>query len=575
MSRFFKILITFLLFSLIFIAYFHKSNDLALDLGDQLATGKIILATHQVPKINLFSYTNTQFPYVDMQWFSEVIFYLIFSHFGINGLIILTTIVILLSFGLLYGYAFKKVPFTLLVIVSFLYIRILVERMYVRPEIFSYLFLSVFIFILFRFREKYTRLLYLLIPLELLWVNMHIYFIIGIFVIGCFYIEALYKGFKTKNTQQAISLSVVFFSSLLVCLGNPNTVKGAFYPFTFSSNYAFNVQENASVFTIIMKDPTSVPHSILYFLFTSVTLLLLLLLKKKNIRLVDWLLVVPLIILSYNSIRNFPLFVFGTFTSYLYVCSNIITTLTSEYQKKYNVTKEKINFFISFVLIAFFIWQISIFFQNVNFGLGSTNSNASLITFLRENNIKGPIFNNYDIGFTILYALYPREKVFVNQKPEAYPATFFTSIYYPMLVNQSLFNAMAKKYHFNSIIFTITDNDSLPFLNRIVNDADWKLIYLDPYAVVFVKNTATNKKFSVITQTEYKISDNVSLRDLDNLGYFLSVIGWKEKALAAYEREYAQNQTNCPALHNILYLMDQNNPLSVQYTDDYLAHCQQ
>src|SRR5215469_14751042 len=104
-TRLFKFVITLLLFSLLFIAYFHKSQDLALDLGDQLTLGKIIVSTHHVPRINLFSYTNTQFPYIDMQWLSEVIFYLIFSQFGINGLIILTTVIVLFSFGILYAYA--------------------------------------------------------------------------------------------------------------------------------------------------------------------------------------------------------------------------------------------------------------------------------------------------------------------------------------------------------------------------------------------------------------------------------------------------------------------------------------
>ena len=50
------------------------------------------------------------------------------------------------------------------------------------------------------------------------------------------------------------------------------------------------------------------------------------------------------------------------------------------------------------------------------------------LRFLRTEQLRGPIFNNFDVGGYLIYSLYPRERVYVDNRPEAYPATFFAEI---------------------------------------------------------------------------------------------------------------------------------------------------
>jgi hypothetical protein len=49
-------------------------------------------------------------------------------------------------------------------------------------------------------------------------------------------------------------------------------------------------------------------------------------------------------------------------------------------------------------------------------------------------NLKGPIFNNFDIGSYLIFRLYNKSlpagrQVFVDGRPEAYPASFFQITY--------------------------------------------------------------------------------------------------------------------------------------------------
>lgn len=59
-------------------------------------------------------------------------------------------------------------------------------RFIVRPELASYFFLALYFYILHHYRENKGRLIYLLIPLQILWANMHGFWVIGLFLVWAF-----------------------------------------------------------------------------------------------------------------------------------------------------------------------------------------------------------------------------------------------------------------------------------------------------------------------------------------------------------------------------------------------------
>ena len=84
---------------------------------------------------------------------------------------------------------------------------------------------------------------------------------------------------------------------------------------------------------------------------------------------------------------------------------------------------------------------------------------------------------------------FPKYKVFVDGRPEGYPAQFFTGVYIPSQSDYKNFKEVEKIYGFRTIIFSHTDQTpwGANFLKEVVQDSDWDLVYIDDFMLVFVK----------------------------------------------------------------------------------------
>ena len=118
---------------------------------------------------------------------------------------------------------------------------------------------------------------------------------------------------------------------------------------------------------------------------------------------------------------------------------------------------------------------------------------AGRAEFFKTQNVTGPIFSNYDIGGYLIFNLYP-EKVFVDNRPEAYPARFFQDEYIPMQEDEKIWNEELQKWNFNVIYFQ--RNDLTPwaqqFLITRVRDPLWAPVYVDNYTIIFLRRNEKN-----------------------------------------------------------------------------------
>src|SRR5258708_18846287 len=95
-------------FSYLLLLLFQKDLSLLGDLGRHLKLGQVVVHCLCVPQTNLFSYTNPDFPIVNHEWLGEVIFYLVSTVFGLNGLLIFKMILVITAASLFYSVALKK-----------------------------------------------------------------------------------------------------------------------------------------------------------------------------------------------------------------------------------------------------------------------------------------------------------------------------------------------------------------------------------------------------------------------------------------------------------------------------------
>ncbi len=558
------------------IYFLHPVTNLVGDLGYYLKMGEIIVTTHSVPTTNYLSYTNPNFPFINANWLSEVVFYVFFKFFGGNGLILLGLILAVVSFSLLLRKVYGKYNLLSVLIVSLLYIQVVYERTDIKPEIFSYLLLSFFIFVLYGLKKTNKKLIYILIPLQILWTNLHIFFFLGPITILLFLIDnAIKNKFQIEKSK---TLIIVFLCTLTSTLINPAFIKGALYPLFVMQNYGFKVEENSGFLTAVNS------YTDTTFLFFEISIALLwigILFTWNRLKPIDILLSCMFTFFGLFAVRMFPLFAIGTFIPLVKIASIIVEYLEKK-QKKY--TKSSLaKFEIGIFIVILLILTPSIK-QNIEihgFGFGTIDNAKESIQFMKINKIKGPIYNNYDIGNYLDFSLYPNTKVFVDARPEAYPKSFFDNVYFPMQSSQNVFDKIDQQYNFNVAIVAHTDTSpsGKRFLNNIIKSPNWKMVYLNNTVVIFLKNSKSNQdliKENFIDQNNLKISSNDlnSKNNVRQLVNFFGTVGWEKPWLSMNLKYLDFEPKNCAALQNVTYIYQKrNDPQAPIFINKFLENC--
>ena len=503
-----KILIILSIIALTALIYFQQGDFTSLDLGRHLKNGQIVWSQPGVLFTNFYSYTDTNFPFINHHWLSGVVFWLLYL---IGGFKILTLLNILLGVAavlIVFRLAARKANFWLAAILSLPVILILSERVDVRPEMFSYIFIALVYYLTEDFRANgYGKKLLWLAPIFLVWVNLHIYFFIGLFLISLAMLEQIILHFKdffrAASARKFLYITLLSWAATLL---NPNFIKGLLYPFNIFKKYGYDIVENKSPFYLetLMTDYNILIFKILLGLLILSFILFFVIKRKLNFY--QLVLAAVFSVFACLYIRNLPLF--GLI---------ILPIMARNYFAAMRNFKEKpikTEMIILALVFAVYVLTSSLIvcdnlgekkFLNKNFGLGMSPASLQSIKFYRDNDLAGPIFNNYDFGGALIFWLYPRERVFVDNRPEAYSVDFFSQIYKPMMNDSDKWNEYSEKYKINLIYVSHTDSTpwSQKFLAARLHDDNWPLIYFDDYTVIMVKNNETNK----VPVEKYKIDD--------------------------------------------------------------------
>lgn len=197
------------------------------------------------------------------------------------------------------------------------------------------------------------------------------------------------------------------------------------------------------------------------------------------------------------------------------------------------------------------------------FGFSVPNGLERAADFVKKNKIEGPMFNNFDIGGYLIWKLYPQEKVFVDNRPEAYSVKFFSEVYKPMQEDKEKWAEFSEQYGINFIFFGHTDATpwGQAFLKNIVKDPVWRMIYLNENAVIFLKDTKINSPLvsrsafseekSIERTAEFLKDANGNKADVNLvLSRFFYNINWRKSSLYFSEETIKADPQNRQAYLN-------------------------
>lgn len=464
----------------IFLACLSTNYDY--DLFARLIVGERFVEQGILPFKDFLSYTPTH-PWYDHEWGSGVIFYLILKHFKAGGLLFLHAIMLFsTSIFIIKTQRLKKhaYPTSLLFMWIFLMFYMRLNPSIIRCQFFSFLFFSIFLYILEATRiKKCTKLIWLLPLITIIWNNLHGGVVSGLGLIGIYFIGAI-----LEKKQWKTYLIVLFLSTGMLII-NPYGVNYLEFLFSATTKTRTYITEWWPFYA--RRHITYYTPSVIYGLFGIFATIKQTMDTKKN----DYTKFIILISTLYLGAAHVKLLSL-TIITVAALCYNDIVYLLRHF-KKFFCKIEKCIYPAIFAL-SLLIPLFSPLVPRCDF----TTFPLYEIEFLKINNIKGNIVTPFGLGSYTTYKLYPDNLVYMDGRyEEVYDDYIFNTLKDFELVNKNWKDILTK--YPTDILMPIKNNK---IYNTLKNDKDWVLIFDGRLCGIFVKKE--NVKFSYL-EPEYKI----------------------------------------------------------------------
>jgi hypothetical protein len=278
---------------------------------------------------------------------------------------------------------------------------------------------------------------------------------------------------------------------------NPHFHNGLLAPLTIFNEYGYMVAENQSLAFMHERFGNPELYHFELFGFISIVLLAFVFYRKIWPPIIPELLLILLFgVLSVMTVRGIPMFALFFIP--------LVSLLVTRYLDGLNFkTRQSVNRIIPVFGIVFCLLFIALKGTYASArdgyeGIGLIPNIEGCGNFIRNQQIPGKVFNNYDIGSYLIYYLHDREKVFVDNRPEAYSVAFFDSIYKPMQEDERIWKDKSLEFGINTICFYRHDNTpwAQPFLIERTKDPDWVPVYVDDASIILVRNTEANNPWT-------------------------------------------------------------------------------
>lgn len=470
---------------LVFLLGVHTLTSVYQDIGRHLTLGRIIWESGAVPGANLFSYTHPDFPFSNHHWLAEVLLYGGERAFGLRGLILAKAALLAVAFGLALAAAWRTRTAPWGMAAGTLAALVMMERTDVRPEVFSFLFLGWFLFVLYR--RPHSALLWTLPLVQALWVNTHIYFFMGPFVVLAWWAGEIAASGKSALLGQRHWLLAVLIA--LATLANPHGIHGALYPLTMWGNYGYSIVENKSPFFLrAFGYPWLTTWAVLAAVAAGVGGFIA---NRRHLHrnIFGLILLAGTAPLALVMIRNYPLLALCFLPALLKNLDEAGWHIRSRAAAGWGT--------VLVVLLGAYVATGQLYartgFTGKQFGLIVPAGPQEPVDFYRKADIKGPLFNNFDIGSFLIWKL-PEEPVFIDGRPEAYPAGFIQDVYIRMQEDPAVWARESERYGINAIFWNEQDITpwSRTFVARILQDRTWVPIYRAHGILILIRDIPQN-----------------------------------------------------------------------------------
>lgn len=491
-----------------------------LDLWLHLRMGDWILQNRMVPSVDVLSASFLGQPWMNHEWLFQILLAGTKSAFGMDGLIILQMCVVMTTFFVAFLMVHDENRY--LVVAPLFYLMFLVyqTRFTIRPDIFSVFFLVILLFVLSRYLNRAWSLAFVFI-LQVVWGNMHGFALWGPVIVGLGWLaEAMkrkcplpYSWSEEGRLQdhEFRRLGWMFGVMVLAMFINPQGVEGAWYPLKTllgmgGSNQVFfeNITElqRSLTFSTLFDVHKSMPFKALIVVSG-----LSFIMNRRRIDIGALMLWIVFLLFSLSAVRNMVYFAFIAFFATMLNVSRM--RILDYFPLSFRGVRVMYvaGALVSFVLILNFtgyaarVSQLGYYdFQRYErksefLGIDQRTFPHEAADFLLEHEITGNFFNNFNVGAYLVGRLFPQIMVYIDGRTELRGADFFKK--YQKIWDEGdtiAFDEEVEKYQLTGVFLGISASN-LPqeLLKNLYTSADWKVVYFDYDALIFLRDVPQNK----------------------------------------------------------------------------------
>jgi len=443
-----------------------------------------------------FAYTRIGEAYIaNHEWLAQVVLSFVYDRTGSTGIILLRTMIIALTFGIMLMLDKQKAWInTGLVLLAAILAR---PALTDRPQLFTFLMFSLVVYLCLAYVEgkksdqkKYTIALPILF---VLWSNLHgAAGITGLAVLGALGIQRMLGGADRKEIRALLLTGVL---SCFALIATPTGLDNLGYAMTLMGDRTTKlIAEWQSVsLGVYLK------HVGIFWIIA-----LLALWKGKRSLVFSVLVLFGIGYLSKSAVRHEVLFLIAALGITIHQLKGTHIFVLQR------VTTVALLLLLS---VATYVQATRVNMRDDLFGIGAFTPLAGASEFIHAEGITGNMFNNYNAGGELLFR---GHKVFLDGRNLDYGYDYIVEAI-EAGESRAAWDALSSEYNFtHAVVYYSLDPNA--YIDILQQHPDWGLQYLDDWAAVYVKgeeDTFTELTPNMLLGT--RMPEEITLRGLQTL----------------------------------------------------------
>jgi hypothetical protein len=477
-----------------------NNRIMVLDFWWHLKAGQIIDQTHQIPSVDLFSYTAAGKPFILQNWLAEWLLYRAYAAGSLPLAIVLGGLLMAAGCALLLALCrWLTGNLRLAVLVTLAAEAMVLRSANLRPQVFSWPLFVLAYGLLWLYYRRGTRAVWLLPPLMALWVNLHGAFVLALILMALMLSATAWNAWRGRIPRSPWEPLAVMVTSVLATLLNPAGAR--------LYQYIATVLSDPVSQRLVSEWQPAAPsnwQNLPFFVLLS-TGLLLLLYSPRRPNLLEVTLFAAFGALGMFSIRNIMWFgvvaapILGLQVAPMLEppaqpddahpgAAQLAKAIMRNVMTPGSEGKSVINLALLLVLLGvtmlFTPWaRMYLWGPDGELALLDPRTPVDAVRFIEEHNLQGHIFHPQIYGDYMIWKLYPRHKVFVDGRVHLYGPEIWSD--YLLMIRGADWEKLAEQYAIQYVMLNRVDKVQHRLEEVLQESLRWYVIYSDTRSAIY------------------------------------------------------------------------------------------